>query len=310
MSIQTEKSLFHAYDLLKAGTPAKAKTFLEEALSNDLENQEIVFTLRCATFWEDRLSRIMELPSAYEKGENLIANWKQFIAYIGEESMNHEQSMYAVRKGVFTLALEMYQSLLKEPGTAQKNEAYRRLGLCYKKLGDYETALRFFSEANSKIPDSAAVLAEMGDCYALFGEDRTAKVLFREAFFINPQQIDIPLLESELICCLYDQVLQMGFSGPVLLEWIPVYGVLFGVLNIKRGLRAYELAKLKQSINVLENELKEAASEPQMIIPRLINRYFWLIDYFTMVQNDRSEIQEILLKIKLLDSEIYNKYTI
>ena len=150
----------------------------------------------------------------------------------------------------------------------------------------------------------------MADCYALCGEEKTSKVLFREAFFINPQDIDISMLESELFCRLFAEVVKTGKTGAVAVEWFPVEGVLLGVLNVKRELRALEAGKLKQSIYALETELKNTGVEPLIIIPRLINNYFWLIDHYTTVHEDRSKINEILLKIKLLNADVYERYTV
>lgn len=86
--------------------------------------------------------------------------------------------------------------------------------------------------------------------------------------------------------------------------------MLFGILSIKRELRAVEVGKLKQAIYALENELKDAAETGEDLIPRLINHYFWLIDHYIAVNENRSKINEVLLKIKILDSSVYEKYTV
>lgn len=316
MNNQSDRGLIQAYEFLRNGDPASAKPLLEDALADDLENEEILFTIRCVNYWIDLIAKMSFIATPFERGERLITHWKHFVKDIaGCDATVYERSMYAIRKGVFTLALENYRQLLEDHHPLQKAEAFRKAGLCYKELGEYETALAHLSEANSlmeavsRIPDSAAVLAEMADCYALCGQDDYAKVLFREAFFTGASKIDLVFLDSELIVRLAELVRQKGFSGAVLLEWIPVYGVLYGVLNIKRQLRPQEVGKLKQSIYALENELKDPAGEPEVLIPRLINHYFWLIDHYVTANDERSKINETLLKIKLLDNDVYNKYT-
>ena len=93
------------------------------------------------------------------------------------------------------------------------------------------------------------------------------------------------------------------------IEWLPVYGTLDGVLNVKRELKALELGKLKQSIYMLENELREKnVKNKKILVPRLINYYFWLIDHYMNGTVEESKIDEILLRIKLLDEKIYNRY--
>lgn len=310
MSSKSEDALQKAYNFLKVGDSYKAREILSVALEDDLENKEILFSLRCTSFWTDKLQQISELSSLFEQGEQIISQWKQFSTLVGAEFCNHEQCVYAVKAGIFSLVLECYQQLLRENVSSQKSLIFSRLGLCYKKLGDYENALLFLGEANTISPDEAQILAEMADCYALCGEEVRAKVLFREAFFVDAQAVDIQLLESELFCRLYDEVLKTGKTGAIATEWIPVQGVLLGVLNVKRELRALEAGKLKQTIYALENELKDVGSEPEILIPRLINHYFWLIDHYITVHEDRSKINEILLKIKLLDSDVFDRYAV
>ena len=106
---------------------------------------------------------------------------------------------------------------------------------------------------------------------------------------------------------------EQQYKEEVLKEWIPVYGVLYGVLSIKRELRAFEVGKLKQAVFSLENELKESGSNQDILIPRLINHYFWLVDYYVNSNDDdraRTSINEILLKIKLLNPKIHEMYII
>ena len=74
-----------------------------------------------------------------------------------------------------------------------------------------------------------------------------------------------------------------------------------------------EVGKLKQAVFSLENELKESGSNPAILIPRLINHYFWLVDYYVNSNDDdrtRTSINEILLKIKYLDPKIHELYII
>lgn len=312
MSVPSSSSLVQARELLKKGDAESAKTLLENILSEDLENQEVIFTIRCANYWNERLARILTLPTPFEKAERLISQWKDFSEFISASTI-FEQSVYAVKIGVFSMALDFYQSLFNENTGIQKAEVLRKVGLCYKQLGDYETALRFLKDANSLYPDNSPILAEMADCYAFCGEERVAKVLFREAFFIDAQKIDIDYLDSELIFGLIKQVKSKGYKNEALKEWVPVYGVLYGVFSIKRELRAIEVGKLKQAVFSLENELKESYSDKNILTPRLINHYFWLVDYYVNTGDDdraRIGINEVLLKIKLLAPEIHQMYIV
>jgi tetratricopeptide (TPR) repeat protein len=299
------------YDFLKAGELEQANRELNILLQRDLDNADIIYVLTGVSYWTDRVKRAESASTAFEKGEFLVSQWRPFLAYMKKAGEEREPVLYALRQCAFTLALRHYQSLYREDGTAQDAELYRKIGLCYKALGDYDRALHLLEQAKDRDKDSPAILAELADSYALCGEMRLSKVLFREAFFQGADRVELLFLESGLIQRLIAQVQAMGYAGPVLAEWIPVYGVLYGVLNVKRELRALEFGKLKQAIFALENELKDASGEAATILtPRLINRYFWLIDHYVNVQDDKARIHEVLLKIKLLDADVYNRYTL
>ena len=212
------------------------------------------------------------------------------------------------RTGIFSTALDNFLEALGGHKNPREGELYCKAGICHKKLGEYETALSFLSQASAILPNVPTVLAEIADCYALCGNERAAKVLFRDAFFLGASSVDTSFLDCLMVVRLLKQVEQKGFSGDELLEWLPVYGVLYGVFNIKRELRPPEASKLKQAIFMLESELKSGAENAALLVPRLINHYFWLIDHFAAIQGERNSIEETLLKIKLLDVNIYKQY--
>jgi hypothetical protein len=95
----------------------------------------------------------------------------------------------------------------------------------------------------------------------------------------------------------------------VLGEWIPVYGYLWGVFSIKRELKQMEVGRLKQSIFSMEAEYEANPARRDVLKPRLLNRYFWLIDHYENSREDPSLIEETLLKIKVTDPDIYQMYT-
>lgn len=307
MGIQSEEGLKQAYNLLEAGKPQDARRVLQETLEYNLENKEISFAIWCCAYWTDYMKTLNELD-VFEQSEGLISHWKSFMFDLTRQKTVHDRAVYSVQKGIFTVALRNYESLPEEAMPAQQAEILRKQALCCKKLGRYENALQLMSQAVNLMPSSPELLSEMADCFALCGEDKKAKVLFREAFFLDAQKIDLDFMESELIRCLVQQVKDKGYTGSLLLEWIPVYGVLFGVFNIKRELRSQEFGKLRQDIYARENEIKDPSADSKLLTPRLINMYFWLIDHYVRTKDDDGKIKEILLKIKLLDRAVYEAY--
>ena len=308
MGINGDEELTKAYQLLEQGKPAQARELLAQAIEYNFGNSQINFAHWCCSYWVDFINRLSRMD-AYEQGEGLIARWKSFKQDSELQKGLQQKAIYALQHGVFSLALNAYESITVEGTANQKADICRKKGLCYKKLGKFESALNLLTEAYQFSPQSASVLAEMADCFALCGEDKNAKVLFREAFFIDAQRVEIEFLDSELICALIRQVKEKGYIGAVLQEWIPVYGVLYGVFNVKRELRPQEAGRLRQEIFAKENEIKDPSNDSKILIPKLINMYFWLIDHYARSNEGKNKINECLLQIRVHDENIYRMYT-
>ena len=65
-------------------------------------------------------------------------------------------------------------------------------------------------------------------------------------------------------------------------------------------LKPLELGRLKQAVFQLEREVRR---EPvsRVSVPRLINRYFWLIDHYRTVGEQRERVEEVLARVGLED---------
>jgi tetratricopeptide (TPR) repeat protein len=282
---------------------------LEKALSLDFEDSEVVSSLKCANYWRDRFATAKDLSGEFERAEYLMSQWKGFLNFANRIGTTSEPCLSAFKRLVYRTCLGLYENLLAGHSGGSDADILLRIGRCYKGLGSYDKALEVLDPANQLKKDSPEILAELADCYALVNEMHISKVFFREAFFLNPLAIDISVLESEMICRLVSKLQEIGYTEPVLAEWLPVYGVLYGVFTVKRELRSIEYGKLRQSIYALEVDLRENPKKKETIMPRLLNRYFWLIDHYISAKENRDKIDEVLLKIKELSPALYDQYT-
>lgn len=304
-----QSDLNNALNILKQGDLKRTYSELENLLKDDLENAEIEYTLKGVRFWEEKLERAKKASTPLERAELMISQWKSFLTYIRRQGQEKESIIYALKCAVFTIALDFYADLFKEESELPDAEPYRKIGLCYKVLGNYERALDFLKYAAEIDKNSGTILADLADCYALYGEIKFAKAFFREAFFIDPAAIELQFMESEIIHRLIQRVQSCGYNIEETAYWIPVYGVLDGVFNVRRELRAFEVGQLKQKIFLMENEVQaESQNRKNGLVPRLINYYFWLIDHYVNVNENKSKIDDLLLRIKVLDQNIYNSY--
>ncbi|MCL2806056.1 MAG: hypothetical protein FWD26_08970 [Treponema sp.] len=301
--------LKEAYEKLKTSDALSACGVLEDALVLDYENEEIKHALKCVNWWLEYTRRIDELKNPYEKGSFLISLLKQYHVFLSNFEQVYEQCQYAIRYYVYSKALFFFEGLLISPANQHDPGLLLLAGRCYKGLGNYDEALKYLEQAFSIKKEDAETLAQLADVNALLAQARHAKALFREAFFIDPLKIDLKSLESAFILKVRDKVCGLGFKDEEVNEWIPVYGYLWGVFTIKRQLKQTEVGRLKQSIFSLETEYEANPARRSLLKPRLINHYFWLVDHYETVHEDSSFIDETLLKIKVLDPDIYNMYT-
>jgi tetratricopeptide (TPR) repeat protein len=306
---QTAQGLIQkAYDKLKASDLAEALALLEAALKLDFDNPELKYALKCVHWWLEHIKRIEDFQNPYEKGGFILSQLKHYYGFLDRFNKSYDQCQYAIRRFVFSSALRWFQDLLGDGINQHDPVLLLQAGRCYKGVGSYEDALKYLEQAARFKREDAYTLAELADTNALLAENRRAKVLFREAFFLDPGKVDLRFMESELILRLRDKVVELGHGGADLCEWIPVYGCLLGVFSVKRELKQVEAGRLKQSIFSLETELRGSGKQNSFLKPRLLNRYFWLIDHYENIREDQALIEETLLKIKITDPEIYNQY--
>ena len=295
-----------AYGYTRNGKFQDAEASLEKALKTDFEDCEVISSLKCVHYWKERFNRIDDMGNTFEKGDFLLREWQAFQQFLNRVPDAVEECLYAIRHCVFSTAFSAFEVFGRENDGSDPELQYR-LGFCLKGTGNYQHAVEYLEQAASRDKENAGYLAELADCYAFLNEVRISKVFFREAFYIDPQAIELGHLESLLIRRLIEEISGMDFTPDLVKEWIPVYGVIYGVFSVKRELRPLELGKLRQSIYALEKQVVENP-EGKSIVPRLINRYFWLIDHYVSIKDSRAKIDELLVKIKLLDQQVYELY--
>ncbi len=292
---------------LREGAFSEAVDALEKVLEMDVEYPGAASVLKCASFWSERLERELVPRDGYERGETLLATWRLFQAFSQRLADVPERFLFAIKQHVFSSALASYLSASPDQEPADP-DVLLQVGKCCKGIGNYEKAIEHLERANLERKEDARILVELADCYSLVNEARAAKVFFREAFFIDPQAVELAGLESPLIVRLCARLEAMGYSGPTLNEWIPVWGVIWGVFNVRREMKPLEFGKLKQAIYQLEKEQGGGVGR-ELSVPRLINRYFWLVDHYLSAGEQRERIDEVLEKIRVLDARVHREYT-
>ncbi len=306
-SASAGENLALAYESLKNADLQSAEPFLENALKADFEHPEVLYAMKCMQFWKEQLRKMPEEKSLLDRGDFLCSSWKKFLQFLSHLGDSFETARYAFKRCIFGLALDQYLALPDEEKDALGASLDLRLGRARKATGDIETALIHLERAVQANRSDSRMLAELADAYAMAGEARMSKALFREAFFIDARAIEIEFLESEFILKIIEKIRELGYPENDIPEWIPVYSEIWGVFNVKRELSFAEYNRIAAGVRQLEIELRENPPKRATLVPRLLNRYFWMIDSLR-VNGDENGLHSVLLKIKILDQSIYALY--
>ena len=296
-------------EAFRTGDFNRAEVEAEAALSIDFEHPGIQSALKCAVFWRDKFARAEALSAPETKADYLLKEWSGFEhRFSGHLDEPFTEGLAVLKGTVFHCVAEAYLEQVAFEDESRHHELLTKTARTWKRIGSFDRALESLDRVLQVRPDDAGALAEMADCLEVVGDSQKSKLFFREAFYLNPQAVDLDQLLSFPLNGVVNHLREKGVTGVELNEWIPVYAVVGGVFNVKRDLKPLELGQLKQGINALKSELHGGGARP-IGLPRLLNRYFWLIDHFFSVKEDRSKIEDVLLNIKLLDQEIYELYT-
>ncbi len=294
---------------LGQGDFIQASQKFQQAVFFDLDNDLFASMLKMTDYWVEKLRRCDFLPWP-ERSEFLFQSWNDFSNYFcAKLPVVADQVFFSIKNWVLDLNISLVKKSLHEHETVEK---LLLLARSYKMKGNYDIAIEVYDRGFLLTRDHAGLLAELADCYAVVDQETEARILFREAFFYSADKIEVGYLESAMVLNLIKKVKEQcgqDFS----LEWVGVYGVLWGIFNVSRELKPAEYAQMNQSIHMLRNEIEEVSTDQRkVLVPKLIYRLFWLIDYYKNLNGDvdlfRQRIQASLLDIRFLDERIFQEY--
>lgn len=300
--------LARSYRLFGTGNFVEARELLDKAHSLNYENLEVKTALRACGYWSQRKQNLETIYYDGPKGDYLKRQWKNYTRRY-QSGFEHplDEGSASIKKWVHSEALSYYRKQALETSDA---EAFLQAGRCQKMLGSYEECISTLKEAVGLSGGSnSRLLAELADAYALIGESQSAKVLMREALFLDASVVELDEIISPFFRRLIDRLRkEIGNENLNFSEWLPVYGAIWGVLDVKRELSAIEYGKLKQSIYSLKSEISISNEKKAALVPKLINSFLRLIDHYQISDTNREAIDDVLVNIKLLSPAMYRDY--
>ncbi len=297
------------YQLVERGDFGRAVEMVDELMDIDADYPGLIEAYRVAKFWQNRQKEIVELEEGKETAEYLMGQWEVFSEYAEGKGMTASSSYRAAMRFVFFKAADHYQYAFREQQDTSKNFQFLlNLGDCFLRLEEYGKAIETLEFAKSSYRSNARLMAILGEAYFHTGDLPKSILCFREAFFIDPAEIDLSVLRAKPILDLVEIVHTERPGARDVAEWIPVYGFIHDIFYVKRNLNAHQVETIERDIYNLEvtfQKMNRTQVETSNIMPRLLNKYLWLLDYYTLQNYNFDNITQIRERLLNIDRELF-----
>ena len=287
------------YQSLRNGALGPAEELTLKGMEEDIHNTDYEKILKVIKFWQNRAGLFKYEPGG---GETLIGEWEKFLEFCIDQRLDNKKAVLSIKNHVYSKAVEfLIESYRLSP--VPERETLIILGQAFYEIGILDRALETLEYAMSlsKGDEDIRVYLLLGDIYYEIGESDSAMVMFNEAFLKFPQLVNIENIEYPAIKKLKEMVAEDGFHENEVLEWIAVYGYLYEGLTARRKLEYNDYMEMKEKILDYEKSLKIDRKVRNIIVPRLINFYLWILDYyiyqlgaFKTAENVAKRIQDLI----------------
>lgn len=287
----------------------KALEMMENVLHNNADFPAVVEAIKSIKFWENRWLKIMRQPLGKEQADLLINEWNNYLNFIKSFKLTEN-----FNKVFVTFKNLIYKKIIKnlilefEKSDVPSLDLLKKLGSIFFEIEDYNKAIEILEYAKKFNSKDSFILSLLAESYYFTGNEKEALLLFKEAFFYEPSKIDLSLLKSDPIKKLKEVILNDGIPEKYLSEWIPVYGTVLNIFNIRREISKDEINKIISDADEIEMELNNPHLNKEIAIPRLINKYLWIIEYYFFQLSNKNYTRIYLNKLKNINFKIYEKY--
>jgi tetratricopeptide (TPR) repeat protein len=300
------------YQLIEEGSFKQAIRKLDELMNINPDFPGVTEAYRAAKFWANRSGEIENLPGGKQTADYLMRGWEEFKVYAAGNNMTDSSAYLSAMKYVFFNASEHYKIAFKEQeSTADNFDLLLNLGMCFIILKEYKASIETLEYARISNRNSARLNSLLGEAYFNSNEISRSLLFFKEAFFVNPSEVDLSPLKAKPIQDLAAITKEKKTGSGDVREWMPVFGFTYDIFYSRRNINSEQIESIKREIYTLEKNLhalsREKAAESN-IIPRLINKYIWMLDYFRFQNYDYESIMEIKNRLIQLDGEIFEGY--
>jgi tetratricopeptide (TPR) repeat protein len=305
-------SINEVFQLIEKGEFSPAIEKINELMDIDADYPGLIESFRTAKFWNNRESEIRNLEEGKDTAEYLMKQWEVFNEYAESKDMTSSSAFKAAMRYIFFKASDHYKFAFQEQQDTSSNFRFLlNLGDCFLRLEEYQSAIETLEFARSSYRSNARLLAILGEAYFHKGEIPKSLASFREAFFVDPSEIDINILRATPILELVEIIKKERSDYKDINEWIPIYGYTHDVFYVKRNLNVHLVETIENDIYKLEvnfQKMNKSQVENSNIVPRLINKYLWLLDYYTLQNYNFDTITQIRDRLIKIDRDLFQEH--
>lgn len=300
------------YQLISEGKFSEAIKKADQLLSINPEYPGAVESYRTAKFWANREKEIKKTGSGKKAADFLMEEWNSFEDYAAYKEMKSSSAYKSAMRYVFFRASEQYKlAFQNNEGGDNRFDLLLNLGECFLRLKEYKLAIETLEYAMSSYKGDAKLMFILGESYYHSDDIPKCLLYMREAFFIDPSRIDLSLIDAKPVAEIVDIIHGTGRNIRDIREWIPVFGFITDIFYVRRNLNKHQTESLKGEILNLENSLSRMNSddiEATNIIPRLMNKYLWLLDYYQHQNMNYENIDQIKKRLLSIDKDLFQEY--
>lgn len=300
------------YQLISEGNFKEAIKKLDKLMNLNPDYPGLIESYRTAKFWHNREKDIKKTEQGKITADFLMEEWAIFDDYASSKNMQSSSAYKSAMRFIFFRASENYKAAFqKNEGTGSKLELLINLGECFLRLSEYKLAVETLEHARNSYSANAKMMFILGTAYYHLDDIPKSLLFFKEAFLIDPSELDLSLINVKPINDIIDVIKKSGKTYRDIREWLPVYGFITDIFYVRRNINKHQIDMLKNELLNLEKNyvsLNKEEIESTNILPRMLNKYLWLFDYYIHQNINFENSGQIRERLLTLDRELFEEF--
>lgn len=300
------------YELIEEGDFKKSAEILDNMMTINPDYPGLTDCYRTSKFWLNREKEFKNISEGKNTADFLMKEWGVFEEYAAGNNLSDSTAYRSVMRYIFFNAAEHYKTAFKkQEDTINNFDLLLNLGDCFLRLEEYKNTIETLEYARSSYSSNGRLLSILGEAYYHVKDYSKSLLCFREAFFKNPSEIDLKIIKAKPVIDLAEIVKNEKNIHNDIREWIPIYGFLTDTFYVRKNLDKHQIESIKKDIvkldriyQKMDNDLKSNSN----VIPRLINMYLWLLEYYELQNFNKDNIIEIKKRLMDIDGPRLDEY--